>query len=573
MKNIKYVTLEEKIKEVQETEKQIKDKPTTERKLLDLCGYLYSLHKKPYKQVKILSDYDTDGILSAYNMYKFFSGICNVPVKTEINDRRNGYGISDKIIPEKDTLYVVLDMGSNQLDYIDEVLGNDTIIIDHHIIEDEKIKEKFKNEPRLLNLKADLDGSGELPDYCTAGLTKKIIDTYMSRLSVKIDKKDLNAITAMAAIGTCTDCVNLLDIYSTNRFLVRNGIDVINNADENNFNYVLGNFFATCGINTNGKITTAKELAWNIGSMINGASRMSKTFDMNGGQFMFDTLTGKVTPETYVNILKAKEINEKRKEITQTIKKSDELKETVASVKANNDNIVIYILPEDTPETVAGLIASDIVDKTLRPCICVVYDKDADCYKGSGRNMDGFPSLYENVKKALGHTEGFGGHDSAIGISSMSFTDLSKMSKNLSEIYKNITIDSKPVEVFNFNPKGLRGLTDKVLSLEPIGSGNELPLIEVPINGNEKITDLSKKNNNPHWKILDTEYGKMKEWNYEEGMYSSPTSVLAKLEYSNYSGRCELTSDKTLDDYNRLTALQKPVPAKIKAKNEQLGNP
>ena len=38
--------------------------------------------------------------------------------------------------------------------------------------------------------------------------------------------------------------------------------------------------------------------------MINGASRMSKTFDMNGGQFMFDTLTGKVTPETYVNILK-----------------------------------------------------------------------------------------------------------------------------------------------------------------------------------------------------------------------------------------------------------------------------
>ena len=68
MKNIKYVTLEEKIKEVQETEKQIKDKPTTERKLLDLCGYLYSLHKKPYKQVKILSDYDTDGIASAYNM-------------------------------------------------------------------------------------------------------------------------------------------------------------------------------------------------------------------------------------------------------------------------------------------------------------------------------------------------------------------------------------------------------------------------------------------------------------------------------------------------------------------------
>lgn len=73
MKNIKYVTLEEKIKEVQETEKQIKDKPTTERKLLDLCGHLYSLRKKPYKQVKILSDYDTDGIVSAYNMYKFFS--------------------------------------------------------------------------------------------------------------------------------------------------------------------------------------------------------------------------------------------------------------------------------------------------------------------------------------------------------------------------------------------------------------------------------------------------------------------------------------------------------------------
>ncbi len=50
-------------------------------------------------------------------------------------------------------------------------------------------------------------------------------------------------------------------------------------------------------------------------------------------------------------------------------------------------------------------------------------------------NMDGFPSLYENVKKALGHTEGFGGHDGAIGISSMSFTDLSKMSL---ESFRNI---------------------------------------------------------------------------------------------------------------------------------------
>ena len=89
-------------------------------------------------KVTILSDYDADGICSAYileHTVKAIAPECDVDV--QLNDRRGSYGLSPDLQGEDDRHYIISDMGSNQLPFAREQLGDDVIIIDHHLIEDD----------------------------------------------------------------------------------------------------------------------------------------------------------------------------------------------------------------------------------------------------------------------------------------------------------------------------------------------------------------------------------------------------------------------------------------------------
>ena len=158
--------------------------------LLDKQAYLESTVKEPkefvshllkscrviaktvssQQPIKIITDYDADGICSSYIMRQLVKNLDpNADVTIICNDRRNGYGVPKDLEREENCKYIICDMGSNELDYILQKFGSDTIIFDHHIIENEDDVYAFKNSQYLLNPKC-FEQDGKSADYCTTGL-------------------------------------------------------------------------------------------------------------------------------------------------------------------------------------------------------------------------------------------------------------------------------------------------------------------------------------------------------------------------------------------------------------------
>lgn len=130
-------------------------------------------------KVTILSDYDADGICSAYileHTVKAIAPECDVDV--QLNDRRGSYGLSPDLQGEDDRHYIISDMGSNQLPFAREQLGDDVIIIDHHLIEDDAIRNAFvdntDNNKGLLNPHALHENDEMNAQYCATGLAYRV---------------------------------------------------------------------------------------------------------------------------------------------------------------------------------------------------------------------------------------------------------------------------------------------------------------------------------------------------------------------------------------------------------------
>ena len=101
-------------------------------------------------------------------------------VEVECNDRRGSYGLSPDVQGTADTRYIICDMGSNQLPLARERLGEDVIIIDHHIIEDEENRKAFMSlEPSthsscLCNPHALHKDDSQNAQYCATGLAYRV---------------------------------------------------------------------------------------------------------------------------------------------------------------------------------------------------------------------------------------------------------------------------------------------------------------------------------------------------------------------------------------------------------------
>ena len=224
-------------KHVREVEAITHESELTKEKIKAFAAEFVRAVRALRKEAKIFSDYDADGITSAYIVSRIINRMrSDVKVDVEINDRRNAYGLASE--PKKGSeLNIVLDMGSNQLDVILEKLGENTLMMDHHLIEKEEDLEKIKKSDRLLNL--HLVKEEDSAQYCTAGLGLRLLEELeeMGELRSEKGREDdymrfHNGIAVMSAVGTVADVVNLLDKNSYNRRIVKEGIKLIDEGSE-----------------------------------------------------------------------------------------------------------------------------------------------------------------------------------------------------------------------------------------------------------------------------------------------------------------------------------------------------
>ncbi len=547
------VTLDELIDDVRSKEAVTAEPQEVTEKIKAVADVIEEAAKSS-AHIKILTDYDADGICSAYIMEKALRSVNDkLDVDVICNDRRNAYGVPKDIEAEEDTRYIVLDMGSNELDYIRDTFGADTIILDHHLIENEEARKTFFDDKNLLNPHCMTCDDGKSAEYCATGLAYRTYQTLAeSCKEFQHNEKQDNTVAIMACIGTVTDMVNVLDIHSNNREIIKNGLQLIDNADEQNTDFIVGHILAQNGIGKEN--VTAHQLAFNVGAFLNSASRMSELIQANGAQRMYNAISGNEhSAKTFFEIASLANLNQERKSCIQNMQ-NEEYHEFIKNQRFNDDgNIAVFLLADDTPSAFCGLMAGKLTESTGKAVICLSYNESTNCWSGSGRNAEGNDSLKDFIDTVMQMPETenlnikYGGHHDAIGISQLD--NISKFAIAIDK-YKDMLqkTDTERV-VLKLTPQeiGSAETLEKLQALEPTGMGLKIP--PVVVEGKELRRNQGFLKGHSDWKKISVKDlpAQINDWTYSPDIYPQDKKgnikLLAEVSIGTYGGQhTELTA-------------------------------
>lgn len=561
------ITLDEMIKRVQDAENRTAESPKTTAMLQGVADVLKDMASDSAK-ITVLTDYDADGLTSAYIMEKAIKTLnpaCEVDVRP--NDRRGAYGLSEQALQSEDfgkdfgDGLIVLDMGSNQIPLLEQAYGSGAIVIDHHLVESPETKEKIVHNNYYCNCHVLNDDDKQNAQYCTAGLAYRIYE--LAGCKELADEKQNNTVLAIAAIGTAADMVDVLDEHSFNRQILKNGVKAVDEATPENFDFVVGYMLSKVRISEN---TTAHELAFNAGAFLNAGGRMSSIMEENGADRAYKAITapdGKSATFREIDFMQS--INVQRKELVSKIISSPEYQEQLMQHKfgeMRDKNIAVLVLPDDTPHAFAGLVAGRFEEAADKAVLCLSRNTKTGVYSGSGRNPESNDtSLMEFMQKALGTLDPpldieYGGHADALGISRLGENskdpekELSRLIEAINDnadlmVRKDVsdTVSIAPSEFF------AEDAMDKLKALEPTGIGLQLPSVHLSgteIYRNTRLRDSSTGQNRDDWKRITLNQDGVKlqitDWSYSElaypqsGKKNNEIEVTATASLNNYGG-------------------------------------
>ena len=439
-----------------------------EMKDLELAVNILKEKINTNKKIRIIGDYDVDGVISVYMLYTALKK-CNANVDYEIPDRiKDGYGINEKIIKEAkddgvDTI-LTCDNGISAIDQIKyaKELGLTVIVTDHHdipFVEDENNERIFlrSSADAILNPKQK-DCNYKFKSLCGAGVAFKLIEVLYEEFN--IDKEECYKLIEFLAIATVCDVVDLID---ENRIFVKKGLEKINNTT----NLGLGELIRENEIQD--KTISVYHLGFIIGPCINASGRLD-----NAKKGLKLLLADEEDDAVHL----AKELvrlNTERKDMT--MKGVEDAIEIIEGTEIINDKVLVVYLPH-IHESLAGIIAGRIRERYNAPTL--ILTKGEECAKGSGRSIEEY-NMFEKLLECKELLEKFGGHPMAAGLS-IKEENIDKLRKKLNEnamlkdedLIKKIKIDCVlPLDKINFN------LIEDLEKLEPFGKGNEKALFGI----------------------------------------------------------------------------------------------
>ena len=446
-----------------------------------------------HKPVRIIGDYDIDGICSIYILFcglKAAGADVDYVVPHRIND---GYGINEHLIDNAinegiDTI-VTCDNGIaayNQVRYAKDN-GITMIVTDHHDvpfeIKDDKKVYIVPPADAVINPKqADCDYPFKL--LCGAGVAYKLISLLYDRLG--LDKKELEDYIEFMAIATVGDIVDLID---ENRIVVKYGLKHIAHTK----NTGLRALIEECQLDINN--ISSYHIGFVIGPCLNASGRLDTARQAIELMLCMDN-------EKAHNM--AKELialNNERKSMTeQETHKAIELVENTGLLK---DRVLVIYL-KDCHESIAGIIAGRIKERYYRPTFVITNAEDGA--KGSGRSIEGY-NMYEEINKCKNVLTKYGGHPMAAGLLAISDIDIFRKMLNDNAILTDEDLIPKmwidvPMPVSYANIR----LVNQLKLLEPFGKGNEKPVF-ADRNLYVKTASVIGKNKNVLRCQLETEDG------------------------------------------------------------------
>lgn len=417
------------------------------------------------KKIRIIGDYDIDGVCSITILYKAFKR-AGADVDYVVPHRiKDGYGINEHLIDNAydegvDTI-VTCDNGIAAIEQINYGIdkGMTIIVTDHHDIpfsydeNENKIYKSSRANAIVDPKQAECDYPFEL--LCGAGVAYKFVSVLYDRL--ELDKADMEDYAEFMAIATIGDVV---DLKNENRVIVKYGLKHIAHTK----NKGLRALIEVCQLD----ITqlSAYHIGFIIGPCLNASGRL-ETAKEAIELFLSDDIA-----DSYSRATRLKQLNDERKQMTE-----DESQKAIEMVETSDmiyDNVLVVYLP-DCHESIAGIIAGRLREKFYKPVLVITNAEDGA--KGSGRSIDGY-NMFEEISKCADLLTKFGGHPMAAGLS-LPIENIDEFRRRLN-INQRLTDKELTPVVWIDVPMPVSYVTMELVEqlkvLEPFGKGNEKPI-------------------------------------------------------------------------------------------------
>lgn len=450
---------------------------------------------KAGKYIRIMGDYDVDGVSSTYILYKGLTGLgakCDKFIPHRITD---GYGLHEPAIRDAyDAGVQVILTCDNGIAAANEIklakeLGITVVVTDHH-----EIPYEVRNlSPTDDSANAEEDGDGEVP-YETPtepgdnegarhyiipdadavidpkrpeddGVFKEICGAvvawkFMWCLYRKFGKEDEfnnSDFLEIASLGTVCD---VMELQHDNRAIVKEGLKKMQNTS----NIGLQALLEVLGLRD--KALTSYDYGFKIGPCINAEGRLDTANEA------FDLLVETDYQKALKKAAQMRDLNVERQELT---KQGMEEAFKIIDAEMQNDKVLVVYLPE-VHESIAGIIAGKVRERYCKPAF-VLTKGDGDFLKGSGRSIEAY-SMYNKMVEVKDLMIGFGGHPLAAG--------LSLKEENLEKFRQELNARSGLTDA-DFIPKVMidvilpvdfltQSFIKQLEILEPFGKGNEKPV-------------------------------------------------------------------------------------------------
>ncbi len=402
---------------------------------------------KEKEKITIIGDYDVDGVTSTTLMKLFFEEI-DYPIEWIIPNRfKDGYGLSEKIIPRiiGTDLAITVDNGISAVEAakLCKEQGIELIITDHHLL-----------APEIPECYAIIDQKQQectfpYSDVCGAQIVWYLIASLKNALDIHIDMISYMELVAIAIIA------DMMPLKHINRAMVHAGIKALNRSTKPAIRAFLEE--------RHKEQLNAEDIAYFLAPLLNSAGRM------DDAKYAVDFLSSTNIYDARVRLAKLMEFNTLRKAVEQDIT-------TKALTQVKDHESVIVVNGRGWHEGVVGIVAARVARHHEKPCI-VLSDDGEGRLKGSGRSF-GSCNLFELVDGCRVYLEKFGGHSAAIGLS-LSLKHLEAFKMQLEKSYQKGTFvqeesDPEIVGVLNFSEISF-ALTQLIKAYEPYGQGNPTP--------------------------------------------------------------------------------------------------
>lgn len=419
-------------------------------------------------RIRIVGDYDIDGVCSTYLLYRGISR-CGGQVDYQIPERiRDGYGINEAIIRKAaadgiDTI-ITCDNGIAALEQIAlaKELGMTVIVTDHHeVVLDGDGNQILPAADAVVNPKQE-GCRYPFPSICGGTVAYKLVQVLYEKFGVPVQEwEDMLEFAAMATVG------DVMPLKDENRLLVKWGLRQMPRTKSLGLRALV----EACGLDLYN--LTAYHIGFVVGPCLNASGRLLTA------KLALELLLCEDEDQAQEMAEKLKELNEERKTMTQ-----EGVEQALAQVEEHYANaaVLVVYLPE-CHESLAGIIAGRVREAWNKPSFVLTRAEEeasgetVPLAKGSGRSIEAY-HMYQGLLGVQDLLLKFGGHPMAAGFT-LREQDVEEFRRRLNE-QANLKPEDFVPQIWIDVPMPLEYISEQLVEelklLEPFGQGNEKPL-------------------------------------------------------------------------------------------------